>query len=262
MQSALCQGVVTHQRRQPKAHQFQYDTFMVYLKLDALDEFFARSRWWSLERFNWASFRRKDYLHPQIPDLQQAVQQEIRQQTGQVFAGDIFLLTHVRYLGYCFNPVSFYFCFEQEQLKFIVAEITNTPWNERFCYVLTCSSHERVQHFQFQKQFHVSPFLPMDLQYDWRFSLSEDQIHIFMRNRRQGEEQFMAGMTLQMQEASTTNLRNMLLRFPAVTVKTVAGIYWQALRLWLKGTPFYDHPTDHEGPTHGIIHAHKNQHAE
>lgn len=263
MQSALYQGVISHQRTQPKPHRFTYSIFMVYLKLDELQVFFDRSRLWSLERFNWASFRRDDFLHPHIADLQTAVQQEIHQQTGEHFTGDIYLLTHIRYLGYCFNPVSLYYCYQAGQLRYILAEINNTPWNERHCHVLVCGPQLRTQHFCFSKNFHVSPFLPMDMEYDWRFTAPQDRLTVFMRNTQSGAEVFNAGLILQRQEATPRNLRNVLLRFPAMTVKTIAGIYWQALRLWLKGTPFHDHPVSTnilpEVKPHGIIHARQNQ---
>lgn len=263
MQSALYEGVITHQRSLPRPHQFQYSIFMAYLKLDELEEFFHRSRLWSLERFNWASFRRKDFLNPAIPDLQDAVKHEIKCQTGLSFNGDIFLLTHVRYLGYCFNPVSFYYCYEAGQLRFILAEVNNTPWNERHCHVLVCDPDSPRQQFHFDKAFHVSPFLPLNMQYDWRFTAPAERLTVFMRNTQDGSEIFNAGLNLQRQEASARNLRNVLVRFPAMTIKTVAGIYWQALRLWLKRTPFHNHPaladSTPEAKSHGIFHTQQNQ---
>ncbi len=250
MQSALYEGFVSHRRSQPAVHEFRYPVFMVWLNLAELEEFFARSPFWSLEKFNWASFRRRDFINPQIADLRTAVCEEIRLQTGESFSGEIFLLTHVRYLGYCFNPVSFYYCFDNGKLAWIVAEINNTPWNERFSYVLCCDGDKPVQAFEFDKIFHVSPFLPMNMRYQWQFSAPADQLSVFMRNLQQEQNQeqeiFNACLLLQRHEASRQNLNRMLLRYPAVTVKTVAGIYWQAFRLWLKGTPFHDHPTSHE----------------
>lgn len=255
MQSAIYQGVVTHQRSQPRPHHFSYNIFMVYLNLDELDEFFSRSRLWSRERFNWASFRRSDFLDPSIPDLKQAVQRQIQRQTGNTFNGEVFLLTHIRYLGYCFNPVSLYYCYEQGKLRYILADVNNTPWNERCCHVLVCDSEKNRQQFEFDKGFHVSPFLPMDMQYDWRFTVPDERLTVFMRNFQNDSEIFNAGLILQRQEATTANLRRVLLRFPAMTLKTIGGIYWQALRLWLKGTPFYDHPAQHEVQPHGINHS-------
>jgi len=231
---------------------------MVYLKLDELDAFFALSRWWSREHFNWASFYRKDFLSPHIPDLASAVKQQILAHTGQHFEGDIYLLTHVRYLGYCFNPVSFYYCFEQERLAYIVAEINNTPWNERFCYVLPCQTSKPAHSFQFDKQFHVSPFLPMNMQYHWQLATPGKQLSVGMKNLCDGTEMFSARLELQRQEATGTNLNRMLRRFPAVTMKTTAAIYWQAFRLWYKRTPFYHHPSSSEVKADAIFDTQQN----
>ncbi|NPU95121.1 MAG: DUF1365 domain-containing protein [Gammaproteobacteria bacterium] len=253
MQSALYEGVVSHRRQTPTAHEFQYPLFMLYLNLDELEEFFALSPLWSLERFNWASFYRRDFMNPSVASLRDAVRLEIRQQTGHNFNGEIFLLTHIRYLGYCFNPVSFYYCFEQGKLIWIVAEINNTPWNERFRYVLQCDAEEKKQTFAFDKAFHVSPFLPMGMQYEWQFSTPGEKLSVFMRNRQDGVEVVNATLLLQRQDFTASALNRVLLRFPAVTVKTVAGIYWQALRLWLKRTPIYDHPLSDEATPHAIL---------
>ncbi len=246
MRSALYQGIVTHHRKLPRAHQFCYDTFMVYLHLDELDAFFSLSPLWSLERANWASFRRQDYLRPDIPDLRDAVREEIHQQTGIHFTGDIAMLTHVRYLGYCFNPVTFYYCQHQDQLHFIVAEVNNTPWNERHCYVLCCDGTTITQRFNTPKQFHVSPFMPMTMHYDWRFSVPGEQLSVSLRNMKDGQQHFCANLNLVRQEATRTHLHQLLLRFPSVTLKTVTGIYWQALQLWLKRTPVYGNPSTQE----------------
>ena len=258
MQSAIYEGFINHHRFQPKPHAFRYPVFMIYLKLAELDTFFRLSPWWSRERFNWASFYRRDFLNPSITDLTAAVQQEIFTTTGKHFAGDIFLLTHIRYLGYCFNPVSFYYCYADNRLTYIVAEINNTPWRERFCYVLCCDPESKKQHFSFAKAFHVSPFLPMDMEYQWRFSLPDEQLSVFMRNRTGDRDIFHAHLQLARQEATTANLNRILRRFPAVTLKTTAGIYWQAFQLWRKRTPFHNHPPSSEALSHAIIHTASN----
>lgn len=181
-----------------------------------------------------------------------AVQQEIKLQLDRDFDGEIFLLAHVRYLGFCFNPVSFYFCYDRDRLKYIVAEVNNTPWNERHSYVLECADTS-TQTFRFDKNFHVSPFNPMQMNYRWRFSISEQNIRINMKSYQDSHCDFRANLSLKKQPANSKNLSLILLRFPAVTLKTVSAIYWQALKLSLKGARFYSHPTSQQEPDHGKL---------
>ena len=159
--------------------------------------------------------------------------------------GPIFLLTHLRYFGHCFNPVSFYYCYDAKGLRVesIVAEITNTPWAERHAYVLDATQNQdRLKRFSFDKHFHVSPFMPMDMQYDWRFNAPGEHLFVHMQNFREGRSMFDATLSLNRQPFGAAALVRLLLGFPLMTVKVAAAIHWQALRLWLKKTPVYDHP--------------------
>lgn len=242
MQNAIFEGIISHRRFKPISHTFSYPIFMVCINLDESDTFFSQSRFWSKEKFNWASFRRTDYLNPSVPNLKEAVQKEIKVQLDESFDGKVYLLTHFRYLGLCFNPVSFYFCYRDESLEYIIAEVNNTPWNQRHSYVLKCSQESTIQEFNFKKRFHVSPFNPMDMEYQWRFDTTDSHIKINMQNLKSDSKHFQADMLLQEHEASKKNLNSILLRYPAVTLKTVAAIYWQALKLKLKGAIFFDNP--------------------
>jgi uncharacterized protein len=232
----------------PKSHDFRYPIFMSYLALDGLEQVMAKSRFWSLERFNLVSFYRKDYLGQDNHDLQETVKGHIKTHTDENFDGRIFLLTHLRYLGFCFNPVSFYFCFPNhaEQPRYIIAEIHNTPWNERYCYVLdTLKCPSQIGDnwlFEFDKAFHVSPFMPMDMHYQWRFALHKDNLTIHMELQQNNERCFDATLQLKQHAMTTQAMRNIPLRFPLMTLSVVVLIYWQALLLWLKGIPFYGHP--------------------
>jgi hypothetical protein len=247
MQSCLYAGSLRHRRFGPRPHAFRYDLFMAYLDLAELEDVF-RGRWlWSTQRPALAWFRRADYLGDATRPLDEEVRERVWRETGRRPRGPIRLLTHLRMFGHCFNPVSFYYCFDArgERAETIVAEITNTPWKERHAYVLpaaaSASGAGRLR-FRFDKQFHVSPFLPMALAYDWRFSVPRERLAVHMEDLRGGEKVFDATLALERREITGASLAGALARHPAMSAKIVAAIYWQALRLWLKGAPFHTHP--------------------
>ena len=243
--SAFCRGSVRHRRHMPKSHEFEYKTGMAWIDLDELHQLESLP-FWSVERFNLVQYKRKDYLSPQAGDLKQAVYQKLQANGVDVIPGKVFLLTQLRSWGFSFNPVSFYFCVDQHnQLYAIAAEITNTPWLERHTYVLPTTPQTmngQPLSFTFSKQFHVSPFMPMALQYDWRFRISDEEIMIYMKLEKQQEHVFDANLRLKKAPLSNSLARQVAITYPLACLKTVAAIYWQALRLWLKRIPFYEHP--------------------
>jgi len=245
MNSRIYKGSVEHRRIAPTKNQFRYRMFMMYLDLAELPALFDRTPFWSARRPALAWFKRSDYLgSPDVP-LDQAVRDLVQLRTGSRPQGPIRLLTHLRYFGYCMNPVSFYYIFDRSgaQLETIVAEITNTPWKERHQYVLTVAADgERIKHFGFDKRFHVSPFLPMDMQYRWSFNEPNDRLFVHMQNHRDGKQMFDATLQMKMTPLSTPALLGVLASFPLMTLKVIAAIHWQALRLWSKRTPLFSHP--------------------
>lgn len=247
LSSCLYEGWVRHRRYVPHAHAFRYRMYMLYLDLSELDRVFA-GRWlWSVNRRNLAQFRRSDYLgDPRVP-LADAVRARVREVLGRAPAGPIRLLTHLRYFGHCFNPVSFYYCYAKDgvTLDTIVAEITNTPWKERHSYVLPVAGAQRhgaALRWDFAKNFHVSPFLPMQRDYAWRFTAPDDALRVHMDVLNHATHDFDATLVLQRRSLSGANLARALLRFPAMTLRIVGAIHWQALLLFLRRNPVYDHP--------------------
>ena len=247
LHSAVYRGFVRHRRRTPRTHAFRHRLFMLYLDLAEIDRVFA-GRWlWSVGRRNLAEFRRSDYLGDPAVPLDEAVRTRVAEATGRRPQGPIRLLTHLRYFGFCFNPVSFYYCFaaDGETLDVVVAEITNTPWGERHSYVLPAAAARRRRDtlaWQFDKTFHVSPFLPMQRRYAWRLQAPADALRVHMDVAAAEGVEFDATLVLARRPPGALQLAACLLAYPMMTAQVWLAIHWQALRLWLKGVPVHDHP--------------------
>jgi DUF1365 family protein len=213
---------------------FQYRLFFMYLDLEELPNVFDGHPLWSFQRPNIAYFRRRDHFGDPKKPIDQAVRHLVAEKTGRSPEGPIRMLTHLRYFGYCFNPASFYYCYDatDSTLETIIVEIHNTPEHP----VKSWRRH------RFEKVFHVSPFIDMNIDYDWRFREPGATIRVHMIDYENGQKLFDASLALKRHEISRWALNRVLIKYPLMTAKVTTMIYWQALRLLLKKTPLFDHP--------------------
>ncbi|WP_439124972.1 MAG: DUF1365 domain-containing protein [Pseudomonas rhizophila] len=250
MNSSLCRGWIDHRRYSPRAHGFRYPIGMLYLDLAEQSQVLGLSRLlrgWPLAPLCW---RERDYLPARtrlgVP-LVDAVRELLAQALGTAPQGAIQLLTQPRSWGLSFNPVSFYFCHESDgRLAAILCEVRNTPWRERYHYVLPVSPGE-PHAFRVAKAFHVSPFLPRDMDYRMRFLVADSHIRVHMENWRDGSKVFEADLALKRQPLDAAAVRHHFLAFPWMSLRTLSAIYWQALRLLFKRTPLHDHQASQNG---------------
>lgn len=245
LNSALYSGVIRHRRHAPRTHAFRYRISMLWLDLQEESQVFGLSglwsgRWWSPMRFC-----ERDYLSKHRREGEQladAVRRLVLEQLDLQLDGPVRMLTQVRSFGMLFNPVSLYYCHDsRDQLCAIIAEVSNTPWRERFCYVMRTDPAQASQQFELSKAFHVSPFLPAELTYHMRFTRPGETLLVHMEDWQGNTRLFDATLTLSRRPLSRSMLRREALSFPFMVAKTVTGIYWQALRLALKRTPFFNH---------------------
>ncbi|RYG15110.1 MAG: DUF1365 domain-containing protein [Chitinophagaceae bacterium] len=256
--SAIYTGKVRHRRFSPKQHEFEYELFMMYLDTSEIEKIFSLSPFWSLKNFAPAQFKRSDFhinkecvareSNPQhaareLPTIDESVRATVLSETGIQLNGPVRMLVNLRYWGFNMNPISTYYCFDSngEKLIAILAEVHNTPWNERHAYVLTNTESSQKQHVEFKKKFHVSPFNPINMDYRWHSTTPSEILSLHLENWEEGKKIMDATLTLARHSITQTALHKILIRFPWMTVKIISAIYWQAMKLWWKGVPIFDH---------------------
>ena len=241
MNNKLFHGTVRHRRHTVKYHEFSYKLFMVHVDIGNIQKIFKPYWLWSVERFNYVSFYRKNYFGPKDEPLLQTVKTRIAAHSGQEI-DKVYLLTNLSYLGYCFNPISLYFCFNNNELVNIIAEVSNTPWRETKVYILDPEEKsEGYYQTVFEKKLHVSPFLGMDYRYQFNCKYTDNKIMVHLENWQNDERHFDATLDLTGVEMNHHNLRWALIRHPIMTIKVIFAIHWQALKLWLKRVPVFTH---------------------
>ena len=238
-------GVVRHRRHNPFRSEFSYSIFMIYLDIGDLDSILKKSLFWNINKPAVVSFNRSDFHGDPDISLDDAVRNTIENRTGSRPRGKIRMLAHLRYFGYCFNPVTFYYCFshDDKRINYILAEVTNTPWKERYAYVLTASDNSHKIKSNMKKKLHVSPFWDMDHNYEWVFSSPKEKLSVLMKNYKNGDNVFDASLSMKRMDLNKSNLFKSVFRYPFITIKVVFWIHFQAFFLWLRGATFYTHPS-------------------
>lgn len=241
--TAIYAGMVRHRRFAPKRHEFTYPVFMALLDVDRLPEAMGVSRLLGYNRLAWAAYDERDHLGDPGQPLRQRLAESARAQGHELPAGRVALLTNLRFLGYCFNPVSYIYAWEPDgRLGLLGAEVTSTPWKERVVYWMRPGEGDLAPGFRVPKRLHVSPFMPMGLEYEWRFREPGDDLQVRMLLRQDGSPLFDADLLLRHRAWTPQEIRRTLLAFPLHTFKVITAIHWEALKLWLKRVPVFTKP--------------------
>ena len=264
-ESAIYEGWVRHRRFEPVEHSFRYRFFLAYLDLAELPEVLDPFPLYSARRRAPARLRRSDYLGDPARPLDQCVREVVADAGAPRPTGPVRLLTGLRYLGHCFNPVSFYYCFDPtgRRVETVVAEVENIPWGERHAYVLERGDREgTVLVEDLEKKHHVSPLMGMDQTYSFHASEPGERLQVHIESRPRGAsaatvsdapavgtsstcptaKTFDATLSLRRRELSRPLMLGLLARYPAASLQVVAKIYAQAARLRLKGARYHPHP--------------------
>lgn len=253
-QSSLCFGKVHHLRRLPCEHRFSYSMFMPLLNLDELPKLQKLSPILNVNKFGLYSFYEADYLSGHVQKNESLKQRAIRlfkvqivDQNSQVFEIEeskiqVMLLAQWRFLGRTFNPISVLYFFIEQKLIYIMSEVSNTPWNEKYIYGQQLKHEGARESWVTKKQFHVSPFNSMDMLYNWTSEINDDSVFFKLALTEKSKAVFDASFHYKRLPFTTKQFYLGIMQQPFLSMHSVLGIYWQAFKLALKRTPFYTHP--------------------
>jgi len=246
LEPGFAEGYVIHNRLKPKPHRFKYNMCWCVFDLAQMDHWIRKTKFWKHNGWSLFSIKDKDYVNADECPIEEKIKSYITAQTQKQFSGRIYLFTHPRFLGYGFNSVSMYFCYQDKQLSYIISEINNTPWGEKKMYLHDCQTATQDEAgyylFEFKKSFHISPFVSMNVDYSWRFFVDQQTIKVNMALHQDNVNI----LNVVLDTNITPYMDNSIIKFPLRRLfqpwKMSLGIYWQAMKLWLKKTPFYSHP--------------------
>jgi DUF1365 family protein len=241
-----------HNRLAPKPHRFHYNVFMFYLDLDEIDTLVKKHFMLSRNRFNFFSFRDNEHLQLPIhdPDKSKSTKEHILnylEQNGQKAPQRIMLLTNLNVLGYNFNPVSFYYCYDKEEKPYcVIAEIGNT-FGEMKPFLLTKENFDEEKfHLNTTKYFYVSPFIDHDTNFDFSLQVPAERLNIRIDDFKDDKRFFISTLTGDRKPLTNSTLLLYSLRFPFITLKIITLIHWNAMMLWMKKLPYHKKAANQE----------------
>jgi len=247
---ALYRGTLRHRRFTPRPHAFTYDLFMACLDIDRIDDAMRVSPVAGVNRWSWMSFDDRDHLGDPSQPLRARLAASARADGHVLPDGPVLMLTHLRYLGYAFNPISFFYCYDEAGRLALVLNEVNSTFGEQRCYWIDARTAERTPNglrHRTAKTMHVSPFMGMDV--DYEFVLTEPGAslvaHMTTSHRGGGEQDppyFDATLRLERRPWTAREVHAALFRHPFMTAKVIGAIHWEALKLWAKGLPTYARP--------------------
>jgi len=246
MNSSLYKATVMHHRLAPKKHRFHYNVFMFYIDLDELESLKNKLAFFSLNRFNVFSFRNKEHLQlpRDKPDLSQSTKQHLtmylKQNGIETAIGRIMCLTNLNILGHNFNPVSFYFVFDLNDMPVCsVAEVGNT-FGEMKPYLLTKEMLSGTNFYlNTTKYFYVSPFLNHDANFEFSLDIPSEKLNIRIDTLDKEKRVFLSTLTGLKKPLTNFNLLLYSLRFPFLTLRIIGLIHWHAFLIFMKKIPYH-----------------------
>lgn len=245
MEPGLYFGTLRHRRFRPAWHEFTYPVFMAFLDIDRIPELMRISPLASYNRWNCTGYDERDHFgDPKLP-LRQRLRQDAARHDILLPDGPIYLLTNLRYLGYCFNPVSFFYCYDrQSTLQMMVAEVSNTFGDSENYWLWEANERPsaNARRYECPKVLHVSPFMKMELDYTFIFTPPAGELVAHMNTLDEGQAFFDATLSLRREPWSAAVLHRALLQFPWMTLKVVGAIHLEALKLYFKKLRFYPSP--------------------